>query len=118
LAAQRQSYSTNGFRGIRKIDCYKISQYGPREVCLKGTGGSACYALQNYALREVCLKGAGGGACYSFSDYERRDICLKGVRSNACYSISNNYEKSNSCQKFSGSTEFWLIFSSYGYYTF
>jgi hypothetical protein len=115
---REQQYNSSGFRGISKYKCYRISQYAPQKVCLEGTGGNACYALKDYALQKVCLEGAGTDACYAFSDYAKQQICLKGIRSDACYSISNNYQQQNSCMKFSGSTEFWLIFSSYGYYTF
>lgn len=113
----QQQYNSSGFRGISENQCYRISEYAPREVCLKGTGGNACYALKDYALQQVCLKGAGSDACYAFKDYNKQQVCLKGINSDACYGFSD-YSKSNSCSKFSGSTEFWLIFSSYGYYTF
>jgi hypothetical protein len=103
--------------GIRENQCYKISEYGPRNVCLKGTKTDACYGLKDYALRKVCLEGTGGNACYAFDDYARRKICLEGIRTDACYSISNNYNKQRSCQNFSGDTDFWLIISSHGYYT-
>lgn len=114
---ERQAYASNGFRGISKDDCYKIRQYAPQRICLKGTGGDACYGLKNYGLQQVCLKGAGGDACYGLKDYASQKICQQGVRTDACYGVGSNYNKMKSCQNFKGSTEFWLIFSYYGYYT-
>jgi len=113
----KDNSSSSTSSGMRESECYKISEYGPRNVCLKGTGGDACYGLEDYALRRVCLEGAGGDACYAFKDYSRQKICSDGIGTDACYTISNNYPKQKSCREFSGATDFWLIISSYGYYT-
>ncbi len=115
--ASKREYASNGFRGVSKNQCYRMSEYGPQQVCLNGTGGNACYGLKDYGLREMCLNGAGGNACYGIKNYAFRETCLKGIRSDACYAFTD-YNKSNSCRKFSGSTEFWIIFASFGYYTY
>jgi len=106
----------NRFRGAKKDSCYRIRQYGPQRVCLKGTGGDACYGLKDYGLQRVCKEGAGTDACYGLKDYAMQRVCREGIRSNACYAIKD-YNIRSSCQNFSGSTEFWLILAHYGYYT-
>jgi len=117
IARRKKDSPSSASSGLRENQCYKISEYAPRNVCLKGTRGDACYGLENYALRKVCLEGTGGNACYAFKDYAKRKICLEGIRTDACYAISDNYNKQKSCREFSGDTDVWLIISSYGYYT-
>ena len=111
-----KEYKENKFRGALKNKCYRIKEYGPRNVCLNGIKTDACYSLKDYGLRKVCLNGANSDNCYSLKDYNLRNVCLNGVKSDACYSISD-YDMRNSCLNFSGSTEFWLILAYYGYYT-
>jgi hypothetical protein len=106
--------SSSGFRGISKDKCYRISEHAPMQVCLRGLKIDSCGILKSYPLQQVCRYGTYGN-CASFG-YSMRKVCEQGVRSSACDGISD-YNKRKSCQSFSGSTEFWLILSSYGYYT-
>jgi len=108
---------SNAFRGIRKNDCYKIKEYGPQRVCLEGTGGDACYGIKDYGLQRVCREGAGGDACYGIKDYGMQRVCREGIGTDACYGLKD-YNEQRSCQHFGGSTEFWLILTHYGYYTY
>ncbi len=117
MTSRRVKPSENsGNSGIKKDQCYKIKEYAAQEVCLRGTGSKACYGLKDYGLRDICLHGTGGNSCYSFKDYNMQQVCLKGIRSDACNGIAD-YQKRRSCKTFSGDTDFWLIISSYGYYT-
>jgi len=114
-ASKVRNMLANEFRGVSKNKCYQLSNYGVQNICLKGTGGSECYGLKDYGIQRVCKEGAGGDACYGLKDYGMQRVCKEGIRTDACYSLKD-YNMQNSCRNFSGSTTFWLILATHGYY--
>lgn len=112
-SSNSSSTSSNSSSVERSNPCYSISDYGMREVCIKGTGTDACHGIKNYGLREVCLEGTSGKACHGLEDYGLREVCLNGTRSNACNGITN-YGLRESCHSYSGDTTLWVLMAGHG----